>query len=137
MKNIMYTILISLVLITMLLASILFQPAWAAGNGAYDLIVFGSYSNFYYRLVRISDVATWTSSGLDTTPTWDATSCYSVTYSADVGGYAIDFDATIKDGVYAMPIYDAATPANTDVPVAVRQVNIRSGTLQSMEIYNE
>ena len=104
-------------------------PAQAAGDGGVDVIVYGPYTNFYYRVVRPSDKKIFTTSGLSTTPTWNATSCISVTYDVNTGGFPVDFDTTLPAGEYDFLVYDAAVPANTDVPVLGKRMGWNGTTL--------
>lgn len=103
---------------------------FAAGNGKYEFNVYGSYSNFYYRLVRFEDKLVWDNSNsvLSAAPTFSNT-CIAVTIDQYVGGFPIDLPSTLPNGEYDFIYYDSATTVCTDVPVGGFRMIISNGKL--------
>lgn len=118
-------IIISILLLMILSISavILITPAKAAGDGENDLIVYGTYTNFCYRLVRVTDKKVWDHVNDDLTidPTYSDTE-KAVTIDQTVGGYPIDLDESLPAGEYDLLIYDTASPAYTDVPSVGKRI---------------
>lgn len=100
---------------------------WAApqaGNGVYDFIVYGTYTNFNYRLVRVSDGMVWDveNATLSAAPTYANTEL-AVTINQSVGGYLIDFPTTLPEGDYDFLVYETTSPAYTDVPSLGKRIS--------------
>ena len=99
-------------------------PAQAAGNGKYEFVVYGSYTNFCYRLIRVSDLKVWDAEAgaLAAAPTYADTDT-AVTINQTLGGYAIDIDAALPAGEYDFLVYETDSPAYTDTPVLGKRLS--------------
>ena len=87
-----------LILLTVLIVCSLL---YAAGDGRTDLIVYGTYTAPYYRLVRVSDLKVWdeVNQELSHSATYNE-SDIGMTKNTNVVGYPIDIPATLQAGSF-------------------------------------
>ena len=81
-----------------------------------SLIIYKVMSSPYIRLVRVCDGKVWDSAAdaLAFAPTWGDTDI-ALTKNAYIGGYPVTIPANLPAGDYDLLLYDAVTPANTDI----------------------
>ena len=119
-----------ILLIILITCSFLF----AAGDGRYEMIVYGTYTAPYYRLVRVSDLKVWDQDALAlaVAPTYNETDV-TMTKDTNVVGYPIDLPSVLPAGDYDFLVYDNAAPVNTDtVQVAYRLSCSYGGKLRGL-----
>jgi hypothetical protein len=82
----------------------------------YHIILYEAMTNPYARFVRVCDGKIWdvAADALAVAPTYGDTDVQ-LALNTSIVGIPITIPANLPAGEYDMLIYDAATPANTDV----------------------
>jgi len=89
----------------------------------YSLIIYQDLTDPVMRLVRVADGAVMVAAtgALSTTTSWDTS--YTALARDDIrGGIPVTIPEALARGDYDLLIYDAAAPADTDIPVIVRRI---------------
>jgi hypothetical protein len=83
-------------------------------------ILYGAYSNPYYRLVRVEDGKVWDriAKVLSTSPTYSNSAITLGSKNSTIKGWPVVLAIELPNGVYDFQLYDAASPASSDVMVA-------------------
>ena len=89
----------------------------------YSLIVYQSLTNPYYRIVRVADgsIMVAATGGLSKSTSW-ATSFTTLAKVTLIGGIPVTIPVDLEAGNYDILFYDAASPADTDVPSFGRRI---------------
>jgi len=83
-----------------------------------QVIIYGTITDFYYRLVRLVDGKQWDNVNLELNrKATYADTAISITRDVYIPGYPITLPSNLPNGDYHLLVYDAAAPANTDDPV--------------------
>jgi hypothetical protein len=96
-------------------------------------IIYGAYSNFQYRIIRVIDLLQWdfSAEALAAAPTY-ANTANAVSRDAYVAGFPISLPSGLPGGEYDLLIYDAASPANTDNPSLGRRITWNGNQITSI-----
>ena len=89
----------------------------------HSLIIYQALTNPVMRIVRVSDggIMVAATGAVSRTTSW-ATSYTTLAKVTLVGGVPVTIPETLPPGDYDLLIYDAETPADTDVPKIVRRI---------------
>jgi hypothetical protein len=92
---------------------------------------FRSLTNPYARFVR-SDLKIWDqgAGALAAAPHWDDTDVALTDSHATVGAWVLTVPGALPDGLYYVPIYDNASPADTDSVVVAKVIVVENGGLK-------
>jgi len=83
-------------------------------------ILYGAYSNPYYRLVRVEDGKVWDriAKVLSASPTYSNSAITLGSKNSTIKGWPVVLAAELPNGIYDFQLYDAASPASGDLMVA-------------------
>lgn len=103
-----------------------------------DLIIYGAYTNFVFRLVNPSadllyNFVTGAAVTVLSAPTYAATAS-AVTRDAYIAGYPIRLPDNLPDGSWDLLVYDAGSPANTDNPSVGKRLQCINGNIIGLPI---